>query len=94
VLQLLCIEAGEALGSLLVKRSVDDLHLCILKLFDTIFDSLGNKDAVHKDLTGLRHAMSPIDGLLFDERIPERVEDDDARGLPEVQTSVASLDGY
>ena len=92
VLELLCIETSEAPGSLLVKRSIDDLHLCILKLFDMVFDSLGNKDAVHKHLAGLRHAMSPIDGLLFDEGIPERVEDDNARGLPEVQTSIASLD--
>jgi hypothetical protein len=94
VLKFLRAEAGETLGSLLIKRRVDDLHLGILELLDTVFDGLGDKDAIHVDLAGLRHAMSPVDGLFFDERVPERVKDDDTRGLPEVETSVASLDGH
>ena len=74
------------MASLLIKSIFDEFALLFLESNDTVFNGVWNKDAVDLDGFQLANAVSTIDSLLLDVRVPKRSEYDDLRSGNKIET--------
>ena len=72
-------KAPNVLSCLLVQCTFDERSLLLLERQNTIFNGARNKDSVDPYRLLLADTVSAIDGLFFDKRIPERVQNYDCR---------------
>lgn len=91
--QLLKIKTTHVLGSILIKSALDQMSLLFLKFDNTVLHGALNQDSMYFDRILLTNTMSSIDSLHFDERVPERIQDDDLRSSDQVEASIAGFQG-
>ncbi|KXT13604.1 hypothetical protein AC579_9772 [Pseudocercospora musae] len=73
--------------------SVGELSFLFLKLEDALFNGLANGESEDFDVDCLIETMDAVDGLFFDERVPERLDDDDSAGCCQIKAKRATLEG-
>ena len=92
--QFLDIAPGEVLEKVFafVDEVVEEELLLFLKLEDFLLDGAAGDETIDIDRFGLTHAMRAVDSLVFDARIPPRIEDDDVVGRGQVESGAAGFE--
>lgn len=75
VCKLALAQSTETLTRLFVKSFVDQSTLPLLQSADAVLNRVLDKDPMDVNRTLLPDAVSSINGLLFDKRVPKWVED-------------------
>ena len=65
--------------------------LLLLQLEDSLFDGVSDRDFVDDYVDGLVESMNAIDGLFFDEWVPEGLEDHDSTRRCEIEAETAAF---
>lgn len=91
--KLLYAKTAKRLTSPLTESLVNEFLLALLKFDNTILDRVLDQDPMDFDGALLANAVCSVNSLHLNERVPERIKNNDSRSSNKIESRVPSLQG-
>ena len=80
-------------GVLILEQGIGKVAFGLVQTEDLLLDGVGSDEVIDRDVAMLTDTVGAVGGLLFDGRVPPRVEMDDVVGSGEVEAYASRLEG-